>query len=329
MTDILAGDSKLTLPLQPTFDPQVKVVLDSINPEGIRVPTVQFRQPRMIHADFLTHRDFSRNGRSSRAVPVVTLLAEAQDPYTPHFLRNQPGMVASEEFSDEERAEVEAIWRDMAEYTRLGVEKLAKLKVHKQWANRPLEWFGYIDVLLSATEWENYFALRDEDGAQPEIQIVAKAIREALDASTPRELRPGQWHLPYADTEEDREEATKYLWDNHGGFSVAKVDELLLKISAARCARLTVKPFDGDGSIPAELERYRKLVVSRPVHASPTEHQATPDTRSQYMLIKTGRDGAQEVVRQGLDWDNPGLQGNFTGWIQARKTIPHEYVPQR
>lgn len=307
-----------------TFDPQVKIVLDSISPEGIRLPTVQFRQPRMIHSDFLTHRVFSRNGRSSRAVPVVTLLQEARHPYVPHFLKNQPGMKAVEEFSKDEREEIEAIWRDMAEYTRLGVEKLSGLQVHKQWANRPLEWFGYIDVLLSSTDWNNYLALRDHEDAQPEIAMVAQAIRGALAASRPKLLQPGEWHLPYI-LEHDYEEAARHLHDVERSFTQQAQIDLLKKISAARCARLTIKPFDGDGSFPSELERYRKLVLSRPVHASPTEHQATPDTRSHYEVIRI-RDGQRQIMSSGLDWDNRGEQGNFVGWRQGRKTIPYEYV---
>lgn len=311
------------LPL--TFDPRVKVVLDSISPEGIRLPTIQFRQPRMIHADFLTHRVFTRNGRSSRAVPVLTLLLEAMDPYTPHFMKNQGGMKAVEEFTPEERMEIEAIWREMAEHTRLGVEKLSKLKVHKQWANRPLEWFGYIDVLLSSTDWNNYLALRDHEDAQPEIIMVAQTIRSALAASKPKLLQPGQWHLPYIE-DLDYENAARHLHDVERAFSKENQINLLKKISAARCARLTIKPFDGDGSFPAELERYRRLVESRPVHASPTEHQATPDTRSHYEVTKILGDGSRELISSGLDWDNRREQGNFTGWRQARKTIPYEYV---
>jgi hypothetical protein len=312
-----------TLPM--TFDPKVKIVADSISPDGIRLPTVSFRQPRMIHADFLTHRVFSRNGRSSRAVPVVTLLAEARHPYVPHFMKNKPGMTASEPFTDLEFDEVEAVWRDMAEYTRLGVEKLTKLGVHKQWANRPLEWFGYIDVLLTSTDWANYLALRDDEAAQPEIQQVAKAIREALDASTPQLLQPGDWHLPYIGPE-DWDQA----WSLVGRDTVGdgKATALIKKISAARCARLTIKPFDGDGSFEKELQRYALLIESQPVHASPVEHQATPDTKSVHELARIVN-GEKEIVRSGLDWDNPELHGNFTGWIQNRKTVPYEAVMDR
>jgi hypothetical protein len=300
----------------------VKVVLDSISPDGIRLPTIQFRQPRMIHADFLTHRVFSRNGRSSRAVPVVTLLEEAKNPYVPHFLKNQPGMMASEEFSDEYRETAEFVWRDMAAYTLEGVKKLNALGVHKQWANRPLEWFGYIDVLLSSNDWNNYLELRDHEAAQPEIQQIARAIETALTGSTPNLLLPGQWHLPYI-ADADWIKADAYLVDNWKDATEANTVDLLKKISSARCARLTMKPFDGDGSFEKELIRYAMLVESRPVHASPVEHQATPDTKCHYNLIRV-KGGEEELVRSGFDWDHPELHGNFIGWIQNRKTVPYE-----
>lgn len=311
-----------------TFDPKVKIIADSISPEGVRLITVQFRQPRMIHSDFLTHRVFSRNGRSSRAVPVVTLLAEAQNPYVPHFLKNKPGMMATEEFLPEDFAKAEEIWRRMAAQTVQGVAELNALGVHKQWANRPLEWFGYIDVLVTSTDWNNYLALRDHEAAQPEIQMIAQAIRTAIDQSAPMRLQPGQWHLPYIEMK-DWELARLFLKvgritrDEPTG---PEIIELLKKISAARCARLTYKPFDGDGSFEAELNRYKRLIEDQPVHASPIEHQATPDTKSIYQVRKETASGDFIVMSHGQDWDNPHLHGNFSGWIQQRKLTPNEYV---
>jgi PAS domain-containing protein len=319
------------LTLHQTFDPKVKIILDSISPDGIRLPTIQFRQPRMIHADFLTHRVFSRNGRSSRAVPVVTLLEEAKNPYVPHFLKNKPGMTASEEFGDEERFEIEEIWRNMAEEVRLGVEELNERGVHKQWANRPLEWFGYIDVLLSSNDWKNYLELRDHEAAQPEIQQVARAIKQALDRSEPTTLKHGEWHLPYIEAK-DWDDAYPYLKQGRVIRSEPSDDEvlnLLKKISAARCARLTIKPFDGDGSFEKELQRYSLLVDSRPVHASPVEHQATPDTKSYQKKVKQVPHGTGYrwmTIDEGMRFDNPDLHGNFIGWIQNRKTVPGESV---
>lgn len=287
-------------------DVTAKIILDSISPDGIRLTTIQLRYPRMVHADFMTHRVFSRNGRSSRAVPFATLVKE--QPYTPHFMKNKPGMVASEEMAKIDLNAARLVWNKAAYECQQAAQKLADLGVHKQWVNRMLEWFGYIDVLVTSTEWNNFFALRDEEGAQPEIQQIAKAVKVAMDNSKPITLNPGSWHLPYIQSEE---------------LETLTIEEAK-KVSVARCARLTIKPFDGDSSLEKELKRYELLMVSRPVHASPAEHIATPDTFTRVMtstLVKGSVFGGSAI-----QWDNEHEHGNFTGWRQFRKQIPHNTV---
>lgn len=298
-----------------------QMIKDSISPEGVRLSTVHLRYPRMIHSEIMTHRVFSRNGRSSRAVPVATLLKE--DHYSPYFMKNQPGMVASEEMDRADWLKARHIWDNLAEYTKEAVAELNKLGVHKQWANRPLEAFGYIDVLISSTDWANFMALRDDEGAQPEIIAVAKMVKQLMDNSTPSLLQPGQWHLPYIEPLIDAAEVHEWLNEFGGECESeeqheAEILELLQKISVARCARLTIRPFDGDSSIDKEVARYEKLMVSRPVHASPAEHIATPDTLAFPRLEPHGFSG----------YENGDEHGNFYGWRQFRKLIPHNTVEE-
>ena len=275
-----------------------KVILDSISNQKIRLPTVHMRYPRIVHSELMTHRVFSRNARSSRAVPSKRLLAE--EAYTPRFLKNQSGMQGGEPLSPGNQLTAELIWNRMAEVCSEGVAALAALGVHKQHANRPLEWFGYIDTLVTSTDWANFLALRDHRDAQPEICELARAVKIAFAESTPRLLLPGEWHLPYISTED---EATYQ-------------PDILRKLSAARCARISYAPFDGDASIEAELERYERLVSAELIHASPTEHQATPDER-----VAVVRDDVEELM-----WNHPHEHGNLRGWRQFRKMIPNEYV---
>ena len=280
-----------------------KIIEDSISRDGNRLTTFHLRYWRAIHSELMTHRDFSRNARSSRAVPSKVLLTEPI--FTPEFGLNKPGMQASDEavpLETQRRWEME--WQALAELCRKQVEKWQEEKMHKQWANRPLEWFGWIDVLVTATYWDNFFALRISEYAQPEFNDLAVAMSNELRHSNPRVLDYGEWHLPYIlDSERDTLET-----------------DLLLKLSTARCARLSYVPFDGNADFDAETARYNKLVVSRPVHASPAEHQATPDRpcsgRDFYLNAK--------LIRKG--YSNPHLHGNFEGWMQHRKMIPNEVV---
>ena len=292
----MAGDGMTIGPWFERHGARCRSVASSISELGYRVDTIQTRYPRMVHSEVMTHRVFSRNGRSSRAVPVVTMMEEAKHPYIPFFMKNRPGMTASEHLSEAEAFEAEAIWRAMAESCREGVLKLQEIGVHKQWANRPLEWFGYIDVLITSVCWANWDALRLDGGAQPEVRDIAKVILAARNDAVPSLLKPGEWHLPYI-LEEER-----------------SLDvELLKRLSTARSARLTIKPFDGDASHEAELSRYERLMISQPVHASPAEHQCTPD-------VVIGRDQKGRLV-----WDDG--RGNLLGWRQHRHEVPHESVP--
>lgn len=309
-----------------------KVILDSISPEGIRLTTLQLRYPRMVHADFMTHRVFSRNGRSSRAVPFATLVNE--EPYVPEFGRNQSGMVAAETpFSDTEQAVAQQIWWRAAKACQEAAQELADVGVHKQWVNRMLEWFGYIDVLVTSTEWANFFALRDEAGAQPEIQELARAMKVAMEGSTPNKLQVGQWHLPYITEEDDKlihayftESWTRQTGEHEDSMPLTpqcpEWIEIKRKVSVARCARLTIKPFDGDGSIKKELKRFELLMVSRPVHSSPAEHVATPAQYNKGPRLDYTGNG---TYAKGV-WFNKAEWGNYFGWRQFRKMIPHNTV---
>ena len=275
------------------------MIADSISPQGIRISSLHLRYPRFIHSELMTHRVFSRNARSSRAVPVSTLLKETI--FVPKFGMNRKGMQSDERASPELQEKWDREWRELAEITRAYVGSWFDQGMHKQWANRPLEWFGWIDVLVTSTEWANFWALRDHSAAQPELQALAVLMKAAFDDSIPDELGHTDWHLPYVLREE------KHL-------DIA----LKLKLSTARSARLSYKPFDGNPSHEAEIARYESLVVSQPLHASPAEHQATPDH-------------SQQGVRPPYDhiWQNPHLHGNFVGWIQHRKTLANEAVKDR
>ena len=256
-------------------------------------------------------------------MPIAKLISEViENPFIPlHWGAAQSGMQA---FSECDKRigglSREEAWLAARDYAVSYAEEFAKAGYAKQLVNRLLEPFAWSHVLVTATDWANFFALRDHKDAEPHIAILAREVKKAMDASEPQLLQPGEWHLPFISSA-DRKMITNY--------SRGKEDALatLRKISAARCARISYAPFDGNGSIEKELERYWLLIESDPMHASPVEHQATPDTKSlqRVQIQRDGDpDGYWETVREGLDWDNPHLHGNFRGFIQFRKTLPNE-----
>lgn len=265
---------------------QVKIIEDSVSNAGVRLVTSQLTYPRYIHAELMTHRVFSRNASSSRAIPTNKLIENSlRDMVYPiEWGKNQAGMQSkSEVLSIEEQREAAYIWESMANYCAEGVKRLSDLGLHKQWANRPLEWFGNITTLVTTTEMSNWEDLRNHEMAQPEIHYLAKLWTEARNSSIPTLIHSEDWwHLPYV-TDDEKKNLTI---------------DTLLKISTARCARVSYLTQEGvSPTISKDLELYERLVGSVPLHASPCEHQA-------------------KINPNPNEWS-----GNFRGWIQHRKLL--------
>lgn len=240
------------------------VIADSISSHNKRITTLQLKYPRFIHSEFMTHRVFSRNSASSRAIPVAKMIEQVQnDPAMPiYWGLNQPGMQASKEHEDISTAQV--WWKAAAIDAAASATLLNDLGLHKQIVNRVLEPFQWMHTIVTATEWDNFFELRCHPDAQPEFQALACAIRAAMESSAPVERSgaagwQGAWHLPYVSDSERR----------------ALPIAVLPKISASRCARVSYLKHDGTSpSAENDLTLFERLVGSKPLHASPIEHQA-------------------------------------------------------
>ena len=298
-----------------------KIIADSVSPQGIRLTTLQLRYPKFIHGEFMTHRVFSRNASSSRAIPVERLIQDVlDDPAMPVFWgKNQKGMQAAEELTGLELKLAKGTWLYARDQAVKSASELCMCNVHKQLVNRIIEPWCHINVVVTATEWANFFALRRHKDAQPEMKALADAIWEAREASTPRRLLPGAWHLPYV-SHDDEQQAyweTRHLGrDNSEEFDEQEALRTCIQLSVARCARVSYLTHEGKPpNVEDDLKLCDRLIGSVPLHASPAEHQATPDT--------------PWMNDPGNGWKHEHEWGNFTGWRQYRKTLPNESVRDR
>lgn len=235
---------------------EAKIIKDSVakkalTGELVRLTTMQVCFPRFILAEFNTHRVFSRNSASSRAIPVKLRLEQVRaKPFIPEaFTKNQRGMQASDVVDDQEAAI--AVWLQLRDHAVKAAEDLVALGVHKQHANRVLELFSWHTVVVTATEWDNFMAQRTHAGAQPEMQIIANLMYEALKNSEPTLLTEGEWHLPYAD-------------DPKAPGAIQQ--------SVVRCAAVSYERQDVERTFEEVVERHNTLKDS--AHWSPLEHQA-------------------------------------------------------
>jgi len=315
------------------------IVADSVNRYGNRLTTFQLRYWRPIHSELMTHRVFSRNAGSSRARPAQKIIDQViMEPWGPiHWGQNEPGMQANEELDMMAKEAAKMVWQRAAEAAAHNAQDMVNIKAHKQIVNRLLEPFTYIDVLVTATEFANWFKLRDHADAQPEIRELAQLMHLAYRESLPTQVFGGQWHLPYI-TKDDWEAVERFCRVGRISYFVPSYKEKLevvRKISVARCARVSYKAFDGTvAPIEKDIELFNQLLVSEPLHASPAEHQATPDEMQWIQTLAVASpedhnngDDDEEVLGTDERWMNPHLHGNFVGWKQYRKMIPNEFLP--
>lgn len=281
-----------------------------------RITTFELEYPRFIHAEFMTHRQLSRNAASSRAIPIDRMHQQVKTNMAMpiHWGRNQAGMSAKEEVSEAERKSAIMNWQVACDMAVHNSRMLAMDNIHKQIANRVTEPFQMMKVVVTATEWNNWYWLRNHEDAQPEIHELAAIMLQAHEYSQPDELKLGEWHLPYVN------------WNRSvvGDFQVfedAKGDVLTLEqakaISASCCAQVSYRKSD-DSLDKAEMI-FDKLINSEPVHASPVEHQASPMTNATTSPNSTDWEpGVTHCDRAGNLWS-----GNFKHWIQFRQLIPN------
>ena len=269
----------------------------------------------------MTHKDFSRSAASSRAIPVAKMLSQVwNNPAMPlHWGINQPGMKAERYFVGWKRNFLRNLWQLCGRLVCVFVWVAMKMGLHKQTANRMLEPWQLMHVTLTTCKLANFFNLRIHKDAQPEICFLATAMKRAVSGSSPVQLNQGDWHLPWVE-DEDYILAAQHL--KHLT-TIDTVTDLLKKMSAARCARSSYANFDGDRTVEGDLNTYGKLVESDPVHASPCEHQCTPDALDYTPGAATDVNRREHVSH----WCNWPLHGNLTGYIQYRNTIPNNYKP--
>ena len=309
-----------------------RVLTDSVSENGDRLITFEVTFPRIVLSEFNTHCMLARNSASSRAIPVLKRLRSVlTDPFVPEqFGVNQSGMQAGEPLTGAAADEAREIWlrgRDRAVRTALELTfgadvpwtaapvdatgwldvvnaltaadvAQARLRVHKQIVNRVLEPYLWHTVVATATDWTNFFALRTHEAAQPEIRRAAQLMLDALRASTPREVGPQGWHLPFVDADE-------LSGAEPGSAETAAAGSAMTYwagISAARCARVSYLTQDGRRDLRADEELRDRLAGLG--HMSPFEHVGQAMTPAQRASAPRS--------------------GKFYGWTQYRKTLPHE-----
>jgi hypothetical protein len=293
-----------------------KVLAHSITEWGKEIVTFELEYHRFIHAEIMTHRLFSRNCASSRAIPTKKMLALIRgQPAVPIFWgKNQAGMQAVEECSEKikwkgGKATPEKFWLSAMDGSLSEAEAFAIAGYHKQVVNRLTEPFQMIKVVVTATEFANFFHLRLHEAVQPELRELARCMKEALSKSKPMLRVRGEitsekeYHLPYV-SEEERH--------------TLKIEDLIV-VSVARCAAISYR--NEDYPLEKCKEVYSRLIGGDRIHGSALEHIARSMFVSKDPEFLELEEGVTHSDRNKDLWS-----GNFKGWIQYRKLLMGECV---
>lgn len=306
------------------------IIADSVSESGQRITTFVLEYHRYVHSELMTHRMFSRNSSSTRAIPLSAASEQVmENPAIPiHWGKKQRGMQANEECNNpvqlglhygaaREVSREEAWWHGMN--TMLDIVKgYDEAGYHKQFAGRALETFQMMRVQVTATCFENWFWLRNDSAAQPEIKELAQCMLEAMNRSEPELLKEGEWHTPWVDHYRSQQTGELVYMIEEDGVKVPLTLEQAQLVSSARSAAISYRK-DGLYGLEKSKEVFGNLIDSERVHGSALEHCATPIART-YDFYQDWPDGASHMDRKGNLWS-----GNFCNWIQYRKLIPNEY----
>jgi thymidylate synthase ThyX len=300
-----------------------KILADSIGPSGKRLTTFEATYPRCIHSEIMTHRMISRNAASSRAIPTEKLIQRVlDDPFIPiTWGTNQKGMQAGEPLLGHKVGRAGAIWLNTRDRAVEAAREMAELGLHKQIVNRVIEPWMWITIIVSATEWSNFFGLRCHKDAEPHFQKIASMMLALYTTSTPAVLKAGDYHLPLI-FPEDMEPAMVITQERLAadpatqGINIERssivfkmiLDRVLAEVSVGRCARVSYLTHDGRRDLKEDIALYERLKNANPGHWSPYEHIG---------------------IAVGQTADASFRSGNFFGWHQFRKQFENENIGER
>ncbi len=288
-----------------------KIIADSVNPNGERITTFIVKYPYWIHGEVMTHRTFSRNFPSTRAIPIKTYTQKVLDEMSIPLVwtQNEKGMHTDKVMPEEMREYLEANWRKNGEQAVSAALYFEEHGLHKQVANRLLMPFMMMEGIITATEFQNFFELRDHPFAEPHIQILAREMKKAYVESIPKQLQWDEWHIPYDSRYENEP------------FRTLTLQERLTKSTAA-AARVSMANVDGSKATPEkDLHRFTELKDANPMHASPFEHCAKAfDWKYELWNIGNQFGSSCVSVKEEVNRLDEVYQsmGNFRGFKQLR-----------
>ena len=280
------------------------------------IRTYELLFPRIVLSELLTHRMFSRNGSSSRAIKWDDDAIVDNTNKPERFGKDKPGMqddgknhttiINTDEFSG---SSVQ-YWEYLTNQAIENAKVLKDAGYHKQIYNRITEPYSTMKMIVTATDVDNFYKLRCHKDADPTIRVLADCMRAADHATDAITLKlENITHIPFFTYKSDGNYRCgidgKLYTDN---------DAKLISISL--CAQVSFRK--SDCTVKKARTILDKLTTNTPLHASPFEHVArmfTPTEIEQAQYIDDLQNGFVINILP-----NPFYSRNFKGFVQERIT---------
>lgn len=178
-----------------------------------------------------------------------------------------------------------------------------------------------------------------QNGGQAEIHIMdlAEKIYDARNESTPKQLKPGEWHIPFRDKIIDGQILNYLSSDGDGSFGEKDYDEVAVQISTAMAARTSYTVVGDEKAINYEnmIALHDRLLNQEPPHSSPFEHTARAMNDDEYTSFIKGN--IHDFANRDLQKDVKAMTGKTfivgeaisskLGWCYNLKGfIPYRYL---
>lgn len=304
-----------------------EIIADSLMDKGHRMTSFVLTFPRHILAEVNTHKILSKNSASSRAIPFNKMVKNVKtDPFIPiKWMKDHKGMQGSQYFEGFKAKVMRWVWLLAKSFAVFTASWLNRMGLSKQFCNRILEPFAWHTIIITGTEWTNFFALRAHEAAEIHIAKLAEKMLEAYNTSTPTKLKEGEWHIPFGDKIDDNklyEIIRNQTPDIHNRIHLENQDSITIAklfIATARCARVSYINYVGKDDYNADFKLVDSLASLG--HFSPFEHCGRAMSKTEYKRYNKNYidNRNKQVVEMG--WSK-----NLRGFIQLRSMIDNENI---
>lgn len=302
----------------------VEIVAHSRDPQGNELISAILTYPLFIHAELMTHRMFSRNAASARAIPGKVYRDTIEHNLVlPYALQKKHSGMQGGEYLDEEAYESAiTVWKQAFLDAKNAAAYLdGTHEVTKQITNRLLSPFAWMRVLVTTSDvgLGNFFHLRCHKDAEIHIMELANNWKDALAYSVPKQLKPGEWHIPF------QEKIEELLSEEIVDLPEDVKQQLILEVATGMAARTSYTLMSEDKDWSTYKRVHDKMLVMEPFHASPFEHSAQCLGSDEYFTYGHLK-GFDKEGKQLIEY---GWVANFRGFKSYRYIVEQENKQQK